>query len=78
MTQEEILAEANIRYPIGTKYIPMDSKGTKYEDSRITHKIPSIIDDSDAGFTIDAGYGYIYAAGKWATILESNTNYQIY
>ena len=67
---DALLEEARSRYPIGTKYIPINGDGGKYPYSGISAlecKWVKNPDGSPAG--IDCGIGYVYVNGKWAEIV---------
>ena len=67
---EDILQEAIKRYPIGTQHVYLTDEGTLLHgcDSEITNKTPSWVRTNEL---IDAGRGYIYANGVWATIIDT-------
>jgi len=70
-TNEGRLAYAHKHYPIGTKYIPLDSYGKSYNDKNgiINYKIIP----QNYG-NLDGGIGFIYANGKWAEIIKKENN----
>ena len=61
-----IREEAKVKYPIGTRYIPLDMDGRNHNESRISEREPSII----ASTFIDIGPAFCYANGKWAEIVS--------
>jgi len=80
MTEEEIIKEAQRRYPKGTKHYYMNGHGrvldvsphnitTTSRDVRVLDKNP---------LRIDAGAGYIYSGGKWAPLLEESPKLETY
>ena len=60
MTKEELLEEANRRYPIGTKYIDIGNTAVGEQEA---YKSARWLDGN-----IDVGLGYVYFNGKWAEI----------
>jgi len=80
MDKEELLAEANRRYPIGTKFIC--AKGERLRKSTVKnfpskneswwwidkrHIIVDVKEDSDYGY-------YLYYQGVWAKIISKCNN----
>lgn len=64
ISKDSILAEAKRRYPIGTRYIPIDSNGQKWEDS-----VKSVREATWYNrYGIDIGDGFCYYDGTWAGI----------
>ena len=69
-THEGRLAYARKHYPIGTKYIPIDSLGSLYDTSRISTYAPK---KGNYDNNIHCGDGFIYlnlGKGKWAEIIK--------
>ena len=67
-SMDAILEEAIRKYPIGTKYIPVNCSGVKYSNMsefEVTHT-PRIVHDHNY---IDGGVGYLYAQGVWAEVV---------
>ena len=67
-SMDAILQEAIRKYPIGTKYIPVNCSGVKYSNMsefEVTHT-PRIVHDHNY---IDGGVGYLYAQGVWAEVV---------
>lgn len=62
-----LIVEAISKYPIGTKYIPLDSKGRSYskEESTLVRRTPNGTSDH-----IEGGAGFLYVRGKWAEIVD--------
>jgi len=63
---EEILAEAILRYPVGTKYRPISLNGSEWskgsaEEVTYTPRI--------CGNSIEGGLGFLYMNGKWARVV---------
>lgn len=71
-TDEGRLEYAKKYYPIGTKYIPLYSTGESWEE----HNIKTVNYNTELleNGTIDGGFGFVYASGKWAEIVKEETN----
>lgn len=67
----DILAEARLKYPVGTKYVALNDDGTVSRTSHIetSTRKPSWVTQYDR---IDCGYDYIYVKGKWAEIVTTS------
>ena len=52
-------------YPIGTKFIPLNSDGIPFDSIKKIDYTPKYF-----GSCIEGGFGYIYANGKWAEIIN--------
>ena len=84
--KKELLAEAAKRYPIGTRYIGLNSTGELEQDEEIAERKPDFIteDEDPLDNTIDVGRLYIYAGRKWAKVIsypgneDMSNNYEIY
>jgi hypothetical protein len=62
---EALLEEANRRYPIGTLYKELDNTG------KVTGALREASEEANwvvRGESIEVGYGYVYANGKWAEV----------
>ena len=91
MTNEELVREANRRYPPGTSYWNLSMNGEKSNPQCNIKDLPvapegqeyTIMKDraSDGSILIGInGYGWVYTNHKWAEIesLPIINNYQIY
>jgi hypothetical protein len=56
-------------YPIGTKYIPLNSNGVPYKFIKEINMFPKY-----GSSCIEGGFGFIYANGKWAEIIKEEKN----
>ncbi len=66
-SMEDLLKEAALRFLIGSKYKPLKANGTHVSlPEAITKTFPIIY----GGDKISVGYGYVYANGKWAEVIE--------
>lgn len=73
--ENALLAEAQRRYPIGTQYKALNSNGdpdVNYSTSKAIRKCDIVFKDH-TGIGIDCGYGYVYAYGKWAEVVNEGT-----
>lgn len=68
-THEGRLAYAKKHYPIGTRYIPLDSLGDSYNNQYISQYEAKFW---GGGSSIEVGSGLIYHNGKWAEIIKEN------
>lgn len=76
-TNKGRLAYAKKHYPIGTKYIPIDNLGNLgkyYEELSKSEFNPRWFNPRGTYIGIECGVGYIYANGKWAEIINEETN----
>jgi len=77
---DKIAEEAARKYPIGTKYYPLNSSGVKggYIETAI-NKPNWISTRSRLGQgrdSLDVGYGYIYVDEIWAEVVSLPKNYK--
>ena len=69
---DSLLQEANLRYPIGTKYISLDAQGELRGNTEYSkRKCALVFEDPHGSIGIDCGQGYVYVKGKWADIVQS-------
>lgn len=68
-SDEGLLEEAARRYPLGTKYIPINPDGSTGSERYTASRIPNMVDPKEK--TIDVGFSYVYAKGKWAEIVTA-------
>lgn len=74
---EEIIELATKNYPIGTKYIPLHSDGAQWTNEDLgcrqgnSRFPPNNLGKGEPYPLLEVGIGYIYAQGKWATIIDS-------
>lgn len=71
---DAVLEEAKRKYPIGTKYMPLTSKGEVYDtgvktSNREAHWYDRKSNGQDKD-RIEIGYGFAYIDGKWAEVIE--------
>ena len=72
-TNEELLKEANRRYPIGTKYYCCNV--ADFYAGKIGKALRQA--SSSSANRIEVGFGYVYYNGKWAEIIsEEDTQLQ--
>ena len=64
------MAYAKKYYPIGAKYIPLDSHGNSYNNRYISLYEAKFW---EGGSSIEVGSGLIYHNGKWAEIIKEET-----
>ena len=67
---EAFLAEANRRYPIGTLYKELNDVG------EVTGALTEASEEAMwvvRGESIEVGYGYVYAKGRWAEVVPKTT-----
>ena len=67
--EESLLEKARRLYPIGTKYVPLNSNGSTYANAYKSQRIPG--QQYNTG-NIECGTGYIYISNlnKWAEIVK--------
>lgn len=66
MTNEELIAEANRRYPIGTRY-----KTAYTEDDPQILVATTEAEWHKEYYSIKVGYGLVYYHGTWAEIVDA-------
>ena len=69
-SNEGRLAYARQNYPIGTKYIPLYSTGESWDNIKTINYNSELLENG----TIDGGFGFVYASGKWAEIIKEEIN----
>ena len=72
MNRGELIEEAKKRYPIGTMYNALEPNGTSNEVAEAT-RLPRVFDGSEV--QVDVGRRYVYANGKWATVVSYPEGY---
>ena len=72
-TYEGRLAYAKKYYPIGTKYIPLDSRGNLFSCVHISQYEAKFWNHGNLS-GIEIGEGLIYCNGEWAEIIKEETN----
>lgn len=72
-TNEGRLAYARQHYPIGTKYVPLYSTGESWDNIKTIDYNTELLENG----TIDGGFGFVYASGRWAEIIKEKTNMNI-
>lgn len=67
-TKEELISIATKNYPIGINYRPLYDSGKEQEIIHTISHTPDFINGK-----IDMGWGYVYANGIWAVIIDPIT-----